>query len=565
MAYVDSREVKLEQDNLRTIIGVCLIVDQGTNGMALKVDVQCGCMKMIRARWMALILSALGALLCVIPYIVAWKLAPVETAFNGFLINPIDGFTYLAKMRQGLEGNWSLILPYAPDPGPRAFLYVYYLLLGHISRIASVEPIYIFHSARFLAGMLLFYCAYLLNEQISSHRQVRWFGFALIVLGSGLGWLSIFFESVQSSDILIPESIPFLVVYSNAHFPMAASALLIGILAALAEGWHVWKRVAIAGFSGVVLGTLLPFSFVSLLVVLGLWSLLELWNGWRMKPTRSSMKASLNIGITLVTSTLGALPWLLYDLWLSLRHPVISLWNAQNQTPSPSPFAYLLGFAPCLILGVIGYFRGKPWQTGKGRLLLVWLLSGAILLYAPVAFQRRLSLGLAFPLSILAAWGWGSIPMRVERRKPLAVVLLLFVTLTNALVVSAGLSGVARGEPAVVYLPQEDESYEWISANVAPGNLILAGEKAGNRLPAFAEVRVLYGHPFETPNSDTQVDLVQSLYREEGITLGDLHDLGINWIYYGVEERNLGQPGWLTEVKLRWEKGEIAIFEVPPA
>lgn len=155
--------------------------------------------------------------------------------------------------------------------------------------------------------------------------------------------------------------------------------------------------------------------------------------------------------------------------------------------------------------------------------------------------------------------------MRVERRKPLAVVLLFFVTLTNALVVSAGLSGVARGEPAVVYLPQEDESYEWISANVAPGNLILAGEKAGNRLPAFAEVRVLYGHPFETPDSDTQVDLVQSLYREEGITLGDLRDLGISWIYYGVEERNLGQPGWLTEVELRWEKGEIAIFEVPPA
>jgi hypothetical protein len=284
-----------------------------------------------------------------------------------------------------------------------------------------------------------------------------------------------------------------------------------------------------------------------------------------MKPTRGNVKASLNMGITLVASSLGALPWLIYDLWLSQRHPVILLWTAQNQTPSPSPIAYLLGFAPSLILGAIGYVRGKPWQTGKGRLLLVWLLSGAILLYAPVAFQRRLSLGLAFPLSILAAWGWGSIPMRVERRKPFAILLLLLLTLTNLLVVSAGLSGVARGEPAVVYRSQEEESYDWINANVAPGDLILAGEKTGNRLPAFAAVRVLYGHPFETPNAEFQSDLVQSLFQDKVLTIEDLHNLGITWIYYGVEERNLGQPGWLTEVELRWEKGEIAIFEVPPA
>jgi hypothetical protein len=277
------------------------------------------------------------------------------------------------------------------------------------------------------------------------------------------------------------------------------------------------------------------------------------------------MKASLNMGIILVASSLGALPWLIYDLWLSLRHPVISAWNAQNQTPSPSPVAYLLGFAPSLVLGVIGYFRGKPWQTGKGRLLLVWLLSGAILLYAPVAFQRRLSLGLAFPLSILAAWGWGAIPMRVERRKPLAILLLIMVFLTNLLVVSAGLSGVARGEPAVVYRSHEDESYDWIKANVSPGNLILAGEKTGNRLPAFAQVRVLYGHPFETPDADFQVNLVKSLYQDERFTIDDMRDQGITWVYYGVEERNLGQPGWLTEVELRWEKGEIAIYEVPPA
>ena len=75
------------------------------------------------------------------------------------------------------------------------------------------------------------------------------------------------------------------------------------------------------------------------------------------------------------------------------------------------------------------------------NLLVVWVLSGALLLYAPVAFQRRLSLGLAFPLSILAAWGWGSIPMQVERRRVIAIGFLLLFSLTNFLVITAGITG----------------------------------------------------------------------------------------------------------------------------
>jgi hypothetical protein len=243
---------------------------------------------------------------------------------------------------------------------------------------------------------------------------------------------------------------------------------------------------------------------------------------------------------------------------------VISIWNAQNQTPSPPPLAYLLGFAPLLLLGIIGYVRGEPWRTAKGRLLLVWLLSGALLLYAPVAFQRRLSLGLAFPLSILAAWGWGSLSMRVERRKPLAVIILTLMSLTNLLIVTAGLSGVARGESAVVYHPQEVESYQWINANVPAESLILASEMTGNRLPAFAVVRVLYGHPFETPSAQSQADLIASLYQDVGVNPGDLRDLGISWVYFGVDEKSLGQPTWLIDLELRWEEGGIAVYEVPP-
>ncbi len=531
--------------------------------MVGKVSVQCGGMKLTRERWMGLVLSGGAALLSVIPYIVAWRLAPETKAFNGFLINPIDGFTYLAKMRQGMEGYWSLTLPYAADPGPRAFLYVYYLLLGHVSRLTSIAPIWVFHIARFLSAIPLFYFAYLLNEKMSPHRNIRWFGFGLIVLGSGLGWMGLFFPSLKSSDVIVPESIPYLLAYSNAHFPLAAGALLAGILAVVSEGWRHWRRVIVAGLSGFILGAVLPFSFISLLAVLGIGLLVEFGFGAFPKPTRGDFRRSLNMGIGLLASSLGALPWLVYDYSLSIRHPVIMSWNAQNQTPSPSPLAYLLGFGPILILALIGLIRGNPWYSGKGHLLVVWLVSGAVLLYAPVSFQRRLSLGLAFPLCILAAWGWGSIPMRRKRRRMFFVLILVFVSLTNLLVITAGLVGVAQGDPAVVYLPGEVEGYRWIDEHTAPGSLVLAGERAGNRLPAFADARVLYGHPFETPNAEAQLALVEQLFRDGSTDLEDLQELGISWVYYGAEERIFAAPAWLGELKLRWQEGEYAIYEVP--
>jgi hypothetical protein len=521
-------------------------------------------MKMVRERRIALLISLAGALLSLIPYLIAVQLAPGDTSFNGFLLNPIDGFSYLAKMRQGVQGYGSLILPYAAEPGPRALLYVYYLFLGHISRITTLEPIWVFHVARFLAAWLMFYLAYLLNEQISTHRNVRWFGFGLIVIGSGLGWLGVILGPIDSSDVLIPESVPFLVAYSNAHFPMAAAALICGILAALAKGWRVWKRAIAAGFSGFILGALLPFSFVSLGAILGLWGLLELWYAIRMTPSRGSLKGSLNMGVTLVASSLGALPWLLYDLWLSLRHPVISSWNMQNETPSPSPLVYLLGFAPTILLGLIGYFRGKPLRSAQGRLLVVWVLSGALLLYAPVAFQRRLSLGLAFPLSILAAWGWGSIPMQVERRRVIAIGFLLLFSLTNFLVITAGITGVVAGEPAVLFRSQEIEGYRWIDGNARAGSLVLASERTGNRLPAYADVRVFYGHPFETPNAESQQQLVRRLFQQQNLSIEDLQEMGIDWVFYGLDEKALGQAAWLKALTLRWESGEFAIYEVPP-
>ena len=58
-----------------------------------------------------------------LPYLCAVTLSNEELIFGGFLLNPLDGNSYLAKMRQGYEGEWKFTLPYSSNPGEGAYLF----------------------------------------------------------------------------------------------------------------------------------------------------------------------------------------------------------------------------------------------------------------------------------------------------------------------------------------------------------------------------------------------------------------------------------------------------------
>jgi hypothetical protein len=79
--------------------------------------------KRARAEWL-LVLALSVVLLAVtcLPYALAYGVRG-DWVFGGFLINPIDGNSYFAKMREGLRGDWLFTLPYTAEPGPGAFIF----------------------------------------------------------------------------------------------------------------------------------------------------------------------------------------------------------------------------------------------------------------------------------------------------------------------------------------------------------------------------------------------------------------------------------------------------------
>jgi hypothetical protein len=151
---------------------------------------------------------------------------------------------------------------------------------------------------------------------------------------------------------------------------------------------------------------------------------------------------------------------------------------------------------------------------------------------------------------------------------PLLLTFTLVLTVpTNLLVIAAGMWGARQGDPSLVIWPDEAAGFEWLEANAPDHSLVLAGPENGNRLPAFADVRVLYGHPFETPHAEAELQTVVTLYAwsdspEAGIDL--LQDRGVNMVFFGPRERELGEPAWIGDLTLVYSQGEVAIYQVPP-
>ena len=513
---------------------------------------------MRRQSWAWLAGSAAVFALLLVPYLVARQAQPSGFLFSGFLVNPIDGFSYLAKMRQGSEGSWLFHLPYAERPGPGALLFLYHLFLGHLQRSIGVSPLTIYHASRLFGTAAMFAAAYVFYRSTVKSAALGW-AMALTLLGSGLGWIGLALDRMPI-DLWVPESIPFFSAFANAHFPLAAAAMLTAMSAFAARDAQRRLRLGAAAAAGLVLGIVQPTAVVSVGAVALIW---VVWMRLRppagATPDRDRSMVGLLFAIT-------SLPLLAYDMWITRTHAALAAWNAQNLTPTPPLVDVALGFGVVLILAVVSCAVRRPWSTGGGRLLVMWLVVGVALLFVPIGLQRRMLLGIFFPMAALAAITLAHLAEGRPASRWLAYILFVLCLPTNFLVITATMGGALTQQPDVVLSESEKSAYTWVADRVPPGSLILAGEVTGNRLPAFAEVRVIYGHPFETPDASEALAWVESVYASEAspqAVLDEMRGRSVDYVYVGPRERAAGPLTWLSALQLDHEEGDVAIYRVP--
>jgi hypothetical protein len=497
----------------------------------------------------------------VVPYLMAARMAAPHGEFGGFLINPIDGFSYLAKMRQGYEGSWLLELPYAAEPGQGTLIFAYHMFLGHVARLFGAPLLTVYHTARALTAIAMFLIAFIFFQHLLPNRRTTWAAFLITLFASGLGWLA---EplGVLSIDLWVPEAIPLLTAYANAHFALATCALIgAALVIILPQMRRVWRLLSTLA-CGFVLGAVFPFGVGTLLAVFGAWLLWELMRK-SIPERRAWLQSQRDRLLALLVLLVAALPWLVYDLWVSRSHPALSVWTAQNQTPSPPLVNTILGFGLVIALAIAG--MRKAHRSEIGRLLISWVAVNFMLLYVPFSLQRRLTLGIFFPMAALAALDLSALAGRRISMRMLLPLLLLVMIPTNLLVIAAGVWGTGQADPTMLIWSDEAAGFHWLEENAPADALVLAGADNGNRLPAYADVRVLYGHPFETPHAEIELQNIATLYSwraspEEGIEM--LQSRGVDFVFFGPREREVGEPTWIEELTIVFSEGEVAIYLV---
>ncbi len=500
------------------------------------------------------IVAALFIVFMVLPYLIAWRGGGSSSVFGGFLLNPLDGNSYLAKMYEGWRGSWMFTLPYSVEPGEGAYLFLFYLILGHLARWVGLPLLLVFHLARIIAAGLLLWTLMAFFFSIIQNKRMAFQAFILAAFGAGLGWLVYPFTHQLTSDFWVAEAYPFLSAYANAHFPLAISIMLWLFIQPREEIY--FREIILRTLGGLFLGILLPFGIVITGVVL---TSVTVWSGWVKKQFNWK---------TAFFPLLGGGPVLIYQLWVITTHPGLNAWNAQNITPTPPIWDLIVSLSPALPLAVIGAF-GILRSADRGqRLLLVWSLAALILLLIPFSLQRRFITGLFIPLAGLAAFGIDLLARHtVDRFRMIgtAASILSFPTLFIVLIV--GWVGMQTRDPALYLSYAEDQALRWVVDHTSPDAVILAAPETGLYIPAWTGRRVLYGHPFETIEAAAQKEEVLRLLAELSKTAQPapgLRKARIDYVFYGPREGKLVSAPKSENLAIVYQNLGVSIYHVRP-
>jgi hypothetical protein len=503
----------------------------------------------------ALFMISTGLLFVVLitaPYLWANQSAGSDYEFGGFLLNPIDGNSYLAKMYQGWQGNWRFQLPYTSQESEGVYLFLYYLALGQFTRLVDGSLQITFHAARIFGSVLLLFSICFFYRRVLPKRRITWLAFALALFGSGFGWAASFF-GLFTSDFWVAEGYPFLSSYANPHFPLGMAILIWIITPGRDEGIRrlqksKYRSDILVILASLILGIILPFGIILAVVVLGglvvwdIWERLDPVKGksWRSEIIVDSLRRS-DYFRKIIGILIGGMPILIYEIWITQSDPLLANWNAQNLTISPPVWDLTISLGITLILALPGVWVAWKKKNTAARILIVWSCLGLLMLYAPLGLQRRFMLGLYVPLAGLAGIGLDFLlPMKKGLAFAAICLVVILVIPTNLMILMGGIQAVQNKDARLFLSAEEKEGLDWIAANTPQNALILASPEMGLFVPAYTGRRVIYGHPFETVNAE-QMEANVVHYFEGSTDLEALAELSdVDYVFYGLRERQLG-------------------------
>ena len=460
-----------------------------------------------------LVFALVLATVSLVPYLLAYLLAPPGHHFAGFFFIADDATTYLAKMRQGAAGSWLWNDPYTSEPHSGVFLFGFYLLFGHLAALAHIPLIAAYHIARISGALALVFAVNRLARRVLRPELHR-LALVIVVLGSGLGFLvqlagnpSVFGQKLEALDLHLPEITGWYSILAIPHFAWATAFILLSLVGLLAIADR--PRLSLVIGTGASLLALAAIHPQMVAVILVIWSLYRLVLAvWGKRPSYRALLAEAGaFGL--------ALPLLAYNAWILFNDPLIGSWAQQWRHQAPNLPSLLVSLGLPLIAAAYG-----AWLTWRRRdqnlaLLMVWLPLVLVLLYLPnlANIQRRLLDAVYVPIGMLAAVGLHEIMARLPRRRAgsLQRLLVPIACLSSGLVLAIALRFASGAFPEAYIDDDRWQAMSWLASNHTPADRALSSPGSGLFLPAWSGVPVYVGHYSETVDYFKKISAVESI------------------------------------------------------
>ena len=524
-------------------------------------------------RWAQLI--ALGAVVAAfLPYLCGYLHTPPGMRYMGFADHPYDQNSYLSRIEQAKEGKFFIRRDFTLEPQRPLFFNPFTWTLGVLARALGLSPLAVYYIAIAVYAYLLLMGIYWFTGLFLEKTRPRLFALALCAFSSGLCWLvpygtwNALFRAINLVPICywIAETIIFEAILSFPQFTLMTLLMLLvfGLYLKALRG-NVTACGVLGGLCAALLAFVHTVDIVTVYVVLAVHAAVTCFA--RGREALRAVRAAVLVSAV-------SLPALTYQYYLFSTEPVFIRWS-HEQFISPHPLSYIIGYGIVLFLAVPEMVRIARRGNPAERLLLVWVACVAVLLYAPLSFQRRLSTGVHVALCILAAMTvFRHVLPRLRallgRRYRELVLLSAIVALTAPanIVKIASCCRAQRSTPLEFYLPAGDlDAMQWMMEHHNEDAAVLSSYKSGLYIPAYTGNRVFVGHWSETldfTRKARMADLVLFGRGDEKIKRDFLERNGIRYIYYGGFERMRGPfalrgAPFLEKI---YDRGGVEIFRV---
>lgn len=489
-------------------------------------------------------------------------------------INSQDLYTYVSFIEQSKQGRILFENLYTSEPQTPTLFRPSYIIIGKLAYAFNLPSTLAYHLARIVLTIIFIIILYQFLKIFFAKFWLRVLSLVITLTSSGLGYL---FSAwlPDSSDLWIPESITFLSLQEAPHFILSLIYMVLGF-------WFFIKAINTpdGGPKGLLWGgsgisfLLLSFEHPFNLIVVAATSVLSLI--WMIKLKLTSIKLAIKAVSIILPFLIAGLG---YQVFETIRNPIIGSWASQNNLFSPEPINYLVGYGLILFLAVLGMEKFLKQLDLPKVLVLSWVISSFILLYAPLFFQRRLSEGLHLPLSILATVGLLSLAQLISRAiivKAKKIVYLGVITILISFLSFSSLAMVIRDINVIsadnlsFYLhhlqPEELAGLTWLKTHTQPADVILANHFYGNLLPGISGRKTYLGHKVQTQNFDQKIAEVNKfLLEKDSIKAAQfLKDRQINYIFLGKNDSILRygfEPEKKTYLQKIYDQDDVLIFK----